>query len=410
MADWRVNAGNDFVPDAAGAIERGRSLADMETQRQNRNYTVARQRTADVKADALEEAEKSLYQMGADGKAEINPSGVQKVFAVDPRAAYAKQQELEQTKLKSQMAQIEQYNKLNKNAMEMAGGVYDQRSYDMFLSNAGKFGVPGLDRLPKVYDKDLMASLQGQAMDFDKQLEQKRKDAEFRLKELDQRLGARKTEADIAKTDAERRKIIAEAGGGGSNGTGGGQVPAFYAKKGAEEKQKIGMIADAFRSITGYEDAYKGGARPQYMDDQTPIIGRAMSSTPISEATVKLTDDIGRLRSGGAIGQQEEERFLSMLPRPGDNEAAAKRKIAALRSEFKNKLAGFGVQTSDLQSIGFDTSTMGLDRFETAKTAPPPPAGVQMMAPDGTIRVVPKESVQAAMQAGGKLVEGAASR
>lgn len=47
-----------------------------------------------------------------------------------------------------------------------------------------------------------------------------------------------------------------------------------------------------------------------------------------------LSDLVGRMRSGGAINKVEEERFLKLMPRFGDEEELVKYKLNQLNKEF----------------------------------------------------------------------------
>jgi hypothetical protein len=136
------------------------------------------------------------------------------------------------------------------------------------------------------------------------------------------------------------------------------QIEDPLRKMSGEQKMKVGMIGDALRSIDQYENAYSGGERRGYINPDTPLIGSFLSASEIDEATTKLSDDIGRLRSGGAINKDEENRFLRMLPTPADDQETAMRKINNIRQEFKNKLAIFGVNEEGLTKAGFNTQAM----------------------------------------------------
>lgn len=143
-------------------------------------------------------------------------------------------------------------------------------------------------------------------------------------------------------------------------------------KLSGEQKMKVGMMADALRSLNQYESAFNAGGRRSRINPDTPIIGSFLNASPIDEASTKLSDDIGRLRSGGAINQDEEARFLRMLPTAADDDATARRKLENIRTEFRNKISIFGVDENALAKGGFQ---LGSVQSAPTPKAPAPKVG-----------------------------------
>lgn len=137
-------------------------------------------------------------------------------------------------------------------------------------------------------------------------------------------------------------------------------IAAKYEKAPSTEKEKVGSYASILGTLTQYEDAFRGGQRKNQLDSSLPIVGRFMSDNDIDSYTMKISDDIGRLRSGGAINKDEEARFMKMLPRAGDNDADAARKLLDLRKEIGFRLQGFGIKPEDLPQLGFNPEQLGL--------------------------------------------------
>lgn len=81
----------------------------------------------------------------------------------------------------------------------------------------------------------------------------------------------------------------------------------------------------------------------QYVKDHPNAIGSLnIAERQIYDAArTNLTDAIGRLRSGGAISEDEGKRFLSMLPSPTDFDQSALYKISQLRTAL-GQAAGSG--------------------------------------------------------------------
>jgi hypothetical protein len=152
------------------------------------------------------------------------------------------------------------------------------------------------------------------------------------------------------KADRDREQKAKDAK---AKASGKGAAKSPLEKLSGEQKMKVGMMGDALRSLGQYEAAYKAGSRRSRINPETTLLGSFVNDSPIDEATTKLSDDIGRLRSGGAINQDEEARFLKMLPTPADDDATAYRKLANMRTEFQNKLSVFGISEKDLSATGF---------------------------------------------------------
>lgn len=127
-----------------------------------------------------------------------------------------------------------------------------------------------------------------------------------------------------------------------------------------EVKAKVGALASALQSLTQYEGEFRSGKRRTRINSDTPIIGNFISDTSIDEMTRKLSDDIGRLRSGGAINVDEEKRFLKMLPRPGEEDIAAQ-KLINLRNELGTKLSAYGFKSEELpDALGMSGEDLGI--------------------------------------------------
>lgn len=122
--------------------------------------------------------------------------------------------------------------------------------------------------------------------------------------------------------------------------------------QGAEGKSKIGTYGSILESVTEYENAFRKGDRKSRIDSGTTLIGSFVSDNDIDRLTNKLKDDIGRLRSGGAIGLEEEKSFLNMLPRSGDNTKDAAQKLLSLRQEMGTRISSFGFTPEELAAAG----------------------------------------------------------
>lgn len=134
----------------------------------------------------------------------------------------------------------------------------------------------------------------------------------------------------------------------------------------ADKGLKVGMLAHGLEDLTDYENAFREGGRRKAINSSTPLVGGLISTTPIDEVTNRLSDTLGRLRSGGAINAQEEARFAGLLPRPGDNDEDAARKLLSFRREFETSLTGEGFTPDQLASTGqFNLDKMGYGKGVT---------------------------------------------
>jgi hypothetical protein len=201
----------------------------------------------------------------------------------------------------------------------------------------------------------------------EKELEQKEREFQEKIRQFNENLKVKKQ----------------KAAGGGKGKDDGGIAQG--------SKEKVAALSDALRSLTDYEAAFDRGGRRGRINPDTWGIGSFISSSPIDEATTKLVDDIGRMRSGGAVTQDEEARFLQMLPRSGDSDVDARRKLANLRKEFMNKLSVYGATPSVLSKIGVS----GIE-FENT---------VRVVSPEGKIGRIPKENLKKALTQGYRVVE-----
>ena len=138
----------------------------------------------------------------------------------------------------------------------------------------------------------------------------------------------------IKKTRAETAKLQKESQG----------LLGTASKLSGEAKAKIGQMTSSLQSLDELQSLIEQGKKPAYITSETPYVGQFISDKPVDVVTRKLSDDIGRLRSGGAINQDEEKRFRNMLPRPGDSKEIALNKIQGIRDEFLTRSNVYGIQ------------------------------------------------------------------
>lgn len=171
-----------------------------------------------------------------------------------------------------------------------------------------------------------------------------------------------KMQAEIGNIRAMEKEHLAGAAAKGREGGVAALSPLErLGKAGADVKQKIGHITSGLQALTKYEDEFRKGGRQKYVDASTPLVGGIISSTPIDEARTSMEEAIGRLASGGAINKDEEARFRRMLPRAGDSDEDAARKLVDLRRDMEGKLTAYGFQTGELKGMGYDPTRLGYE-------------------------------------------------
>lgn len=143
-------------------------------------------------------------------------------------------------------------------------------------------------------------------------------------------LGYKKSQIQKNLADAEKSKKAA--------------LTPEQAKISGELKMKAGGLASSLKTLEELEGIYNKGGSVGYVNSETPFIGGLLTDKPVDVAVRKLADDIGRLRSGGAINKDEESRFRNMLPRAGDSKDIAMQKIKSIREEFLTRSGAIGVE------------------------------------------------------------------
>ena len=151
-----------------------------------------------------------------------------------------------------------------------------------------------------------------------------------------------------------------------------------------------------------------------------PLVGRMRGMNPYDETAQALQSQVkassqafGRYMEGGVLRKEDEAKYEKMFPQASDTPATAKNKLAIVNKLLVDKQKS---NLSALKSSGYDTSGVegtdlgaGQTPSILSGTGPANDDGkVEMFAPDGTRKRVPKAQVQAALAKGGKLVNGTA--
>lgn len=145
-----------------------------------------------------------------------------------------------------------------------------------------------------------------------------------------------------------------------------GQNLADRMKPLSQESAKVVSLAQGGLDITSQ-------LKEQFFDPKTGAFekakfGRAAAGTTLPNFMASedaqfletrrqnLSDLVGRMRSGGAINKQEEERFLKLIPRFGDSEETVKYKLNQLNKEFASVQKS--IDPYNVRSQGFKEQTL----------------------------------------------------
>ena len=208
-------------------------------------------------------------------------------------------------------------------------------------------------------------------------------------------LGLQKTQAEIAKLNAETNKANKEARTAGTP-----SAPAGYSynpdgslraiKGGPADKSSQPLSQDAAKTLTVANDGLSAldNIEKQFTNPKTgdflkrdfgstsmsskylPTIAQSAKAQEFTAYQANLVDTIGRLRSGGAIGKDEETRFLKMVPEFGDKPETFKTKINQLKTTFNS------VQNAINPA---STKSQNQQQVTSGQTSMPPQSGFKIL-------------------------------
>jgi hypothetical protein len=136
--------------------------------------------------------------------------------------------------------------------------------------------------------------------------------------------------------DKKMQELAPKGGTGIGGGVRGGVAQAKPEKKkklGVEEAKTLFNISTAYNAIQDLKDAVKKNV------NKYSLIG----DNEYTESANRFKEGIGRLLSGGAIGDEEGKNFLNLIPTIRDSDETAKRKLEKMDQDltFKYKTLGY---------------------------------------------------------------------
>jgi polyhydroxyalkanoate synthesis regulator phasin len=127
--------------------------------------------------------------------------------------------------------------------------------------------------------------------------------------------------------------------GGGVRGGGVGQEKEEKKKKlGVEEAKTLFNISTAYNAIQDLKNAVNKNV------NKYSLIG----DNEYTESANRFKEGIGRLLSGGAIGDEEGKNFLNLIPTIRDNDETTKRKLEKMDQDLTFKYKTLGYKKEDI--------------------------------------------------------------
>ncbi len=141
-----------------------------------------------------------------------------------------------------------------------------------------------------------------------------------------------------------------------------------------DQRGRYDNVTMALGALTGMEGAHGAG------DNTFSLIG----DNDFTRNRTKWEEAIGRMQSGGAISNEEAERFRSLIPGVRDSKDQQVKKLADMRAEMESRFNTMGFQQADAENLGIDPKRMGWAPAPTQQAATPGgfTVGGQTVAPN----------------------------
>lgn len=154
------------------------------------------------------------------------------------------------------------------------------------------------------------------------------------------------------------------------------QIPAKMAADLGEAyliPQRVEELIGAINTNKGKMGKYEG-AKLAFSN----MFGFEDDSSPLQNAIESLRQDIGKMKEGGVLREQDERKYRKMLPTVGTNPETAIKNLRLMQRELSNKIrahkAGLSAAKYDVEGFGqFDSSLItpeSVDKVMKPKYAP----------------------------------------
>lgn len=392
--------------DIMGSIGKGLQLRDQFDQQRQKKLDLEKQ-------NQIDQAYQAGMTTGPDGKVSFDQNKTLSALAGIKGAgktAYDASNQFQTQDAAAKRAQLEKARQEIEMTGQLLGGVTDQATYAQAMKDAQRLGLP-VDGMPPIYDPGLISNLQNRTLTAKDRIEQEWKKQDFGLRE--QELQSRA--ADRAEARSERRYLADLTRSEKKDAKIDKEVQALSKElSGVQEmtnaidevEQNLGFPLAAATTEGGKLKV--NGKAADLPGVSVPLVGRVSAYSDkaqrLQSSAAKVFNTVLKDRSGAAVTNTELERLKTEFGEGKFNTEAQmvdalQRYKRALNKEMVNREAGFNpsaVQRYSEQGGRTSKSTAGTGD-QTSQ--------VRMIAPDGSIRLIPKTQVQAAISAGGKLAE-----
>lgn len=382
------------TPDIAGALQRGMNFRQMLDQRS--------------KQSAIEDA----YRQGAV----VNPDGTTTIDANKTMSALAKadpQQAMEFQR--NQIALAQQKEKLNQEKRahtvdmisRVAPSMTDQSSYEKGIAQLKSQGVD-MSNVPQTFDPQYMSNIHAMALSAKDQMELANKDRDFgaKQKELDlkhEENSIKRDQVSSEKVDklAKDFKNDMDADRGRSGNF--GQISAKVQQ------------ADRLKTLV---QSYKNGDLPPAQMEELALGMANMLAGSNGSSRAQVEALVPHTWWGGKQNAQQwlmnepmgagQQKFVEQMAHTIDRERdTANEQLNQIRASRLSSHDRFKKMAPDQYQVGLRSYGIDQNNIKDGKYQPPPTGLVLMKDPQGNVRQVSADQVEAAKKAGGTVVNQA---
>lgn len=124
-------------------------------------------------------------------------------------------------------------------------------------------------------------------------------------------------------------------------------------KLSGDQRKRFDDVTGSLDALGGIKAAYSAKPRKNVGDNSDLMDVPFRGDTDYTVARNLFTESIGRMQSGGAIGEKEAISFKQLIPTAVDTPEIAQNKIAQLEFLLNARLKSFGVSKEDAVKSGF---------------------------------------------------------
>lgn len=309
------------TPDILGGVQEGLSLRDM----------VRRDKEATTQKD-FNEALKQSYTTDPNGVPVFNQARLSDLAKIDPVRAQQMKQEMDTRARGEKNMDLNDMMSRTKYGSQLLSGVEDEKTYQLTKPKLIQAGIYKPEELPPTLDKNWLKAQQYAGITLADRLKMQLGQADMR-----------KTGAEIAKLNAETRKVMAESGTDGQ----GTKLAADKVMRIQEGDSVASMLPDISETIKANSDSFG------------PIAGRIGGMNPYDtksqtiDAQMRASSQaFGRYMEGGVLRKEDEEKYRKMFPNLSDSKEVAENKLAIVQKLLVDRQRG---DLDALTKAGYNT-------------------------------------------------------